>query len=96
MLKPNLAGDVGPTPGRKIKSFLWLVFSVTAYTWVTTNIHTPDQIAMQGLWVIGGGGLFVIGGQALVDAFAKKWAAPTPIEEVSTETTTTTSKKVKP
>lgn len=96
MLKPNLAGDVGPTPGRKIKSFLWLVAAISFFTWLTTKIQTPEQIAVQGLYMIGAGGLFAIGGQALVDAFGKYTDSKRglPREEVST-VATTTSKKVK-
>lgn len=94
MLKPNIAGDVGPTPGRTIKSFLWLVVGVTFFTMVTTYMHTPEAIAINGLYMIGLGGLFAIGGQQLVNAYSKKWGSPAPREEVNVATTTT-SKKVK-
>lgn len=67
-----LRNDSGMVPGRKIKGFLWMVFCVTAFTAVTTLMGTPDEIAKTGLYAIAGGGLFLIGGQSLVDTFAAR------------------------
>lgn len=67
-----LRNDAGMVPGRKIKGFLWMVLCVTAFTVITTVIGTPEEIATTGLYAIAGGGLFLIGGQSLVDAFAAR------------------------
>lgn len=61
----------GLTPGRKLKTFLWMVIAVIAVMGIATKIHTPDAIAIQALWIVGGGGLFVIGGQTLIDTVGK-------------------------
>ena len=68
-------GDGGGMVGgsRKIKSFLWLVVAISFFTAITTKMGTPDQIAVQGLYMIGAGGLFTIGGQSLVDSI-QHWA----------------------
>lgn len=67
-------GDGGMTPGRKVKSFLWLVVSVLICVYTTTAISAPNDVAIQALWIIGMGGLFTIGGQSLVDS-VEKWAS---------------------
>lgn len=85
--------DRGMTPGRKIKGFLWMVFCITAFTVITTLIHTPEPIAETGLYAIAGGGLFLIGGQSLVDAVAARAAAGAP--RGSTKRTTTEETVVK-
>lgn len=56
---------------RKIKSFLWMVVSVLALVALATKIGTPENVTIQALWVVAAGGLFTIGGQALVDALGK-------------------------
>lgn len=54
-----------------------LVISVLATLALTTFMNTPAEIANAGLWVIGSGGLFTIGGQALIDAVMRsKWGKP--------------------
>jgi hypothetical protein len=60
---------------RKIVSFIIVLLGVIALVYVTTKIHTPENVAIQALWVIGAGGLFTIGGQSLVDSVAK-WREP--------------------
>lgn len=56
---------------RKILSFVLLVFGTLATVATTTALHTPENISIQALWVIGIAGLFTIGGQSLVDSVAK-------------------------
>lgn len=81
-------GDGGITPGRKVKSFLWLVVSVLICVYTTTKINAPNDVAIQALWIIGMAGLFTIGGQSLVDSI-EKWAVTR--SNVSLERTTSTS-----
>lgn len=66
-------GDGGMAPGRKTKSFIWMVVSVLLCVVVTTLISAPNSVAIQALWIIGFGGLFTIGGQSLIDSI-EKWA----------------------
>ena len=62
---------------RKLVGYLLLVISVLATLALTTYMGTPEEIAKSGLWVIGAGGLFTIGGQALVDAVSRsRWSVP--------------------
>ena len=64
---------------RKLVGYLLLVMSVLATLALTTYMNTPEEIAKSGLWVIGTGGLFTIGGQALVDTVMRsKWGAQPP------------------
>jgi len=79
---------------RKLVGYLFLVLSVLATLALTTFMVTPEEIAKAGLWVIGAGGLFTIGGQALVDAVTRsKWSTP----DVGTSTKTVlTETKVSP
>jgi len=84
-------GDGGESfKSRKLAGFVILVFSVLATIALATFMKTPEAIADTGLYIIGAGGLFTIGGQALVDALTRsKWSAPS--ENSSTTTTATTS-----
>jgi hypothetical protein len=67
---------------RKIVSFVVVVMGVLALVAVTTKMHTPENVSVQALWVVGACGFFTIGGQALVDAVSK-WKIPgvTPSEQ---------------
>lgn len=79
-------------PGRKLKGFLWLVLSVLLLVYVTTKIKAPENVSIQALWVIGAGGLFCIGGQALVDTVMRsKWGTS---ESSTTRTVTSQSETV--
>ena len=69
--------STGVCKSRKLVGYLLLVMSVLATLSLTTYMNTPEEIAKSGLWVIGVGGLFTIGGQALVDTVMRsKWGAP--------------------
>lgn len=58
---------------KKVRSFLFMAVSVIVCVVATTMVHTPDQVAMNALWIIGFGGLFAIGGQSLIDSI-EKWS----------------------
>lgn len=81
---------------RKILGFILLVLAVLALVAVVTHLHTPEAIAINALYMIGFGGMFTIGGQALVDAILRsKWGAPSVPSEskvVTTESTVTSTK----
>ena len=68
---------------RKTSGYLIMVLSVLACVWLVSKMSTPAEISKAALWCIALGGLYTIGGQALVDGVAK-WkcgtsqAAPTP------------------
>lgn len=52
-------------------SFLVVVIGVLALVAVMTKMKTPDDIAIQALWVVGACGIFTVGGQSLVDAVTR-------------------------
>ncbi len=69
---------------RKTSGFLIMVISILALVALVSELHTPSEVAIAALWTICGGGLWTMGGQALVDTMAKfKSGAPVS----STETT---------
>lgn len=53
---------------RKVLGFCAMAVAVILVIAVSTKLGTPDPVSTQALWVIGMGGLFLIGGQALVDS----------------------------
>lgn len=61
------------TDSKKVKSFIVMALSIISCVTATTLVHTPDQVAMNALWIIGFGGLFAIGGQSLIDSI-EKWS----------------------
>lgn len=63
---------------RKTAGFVIMVLSVIALVYVTTKLGTPPEIANSALYVIALGGLFTMGGQALVDSVAKWRVFPDP------------------
>ncbi len=63
--------EAGMTPGKKVKAFLWMAFTIIVCVTVTTKIKTPDGIAVQALNLIGIGGLGTILGQSAVDTFER-------------------------
>ncbi len=87
---------------RKTSGYVIMVISILANVWLVSKMHTPNEIAIAALWVIAVGGLYSIGGQALVDGIAK-WKSGTYTSKVeatpdklTTQTTSTTSSEVKP
>lgn len=68
---------------RKTSGYVIMVLSILANVWLVSKMHTPNEIAIAALWVIALGGLYTIGGQALVDGVAKWRAIPsTPAAKV--------------
>lgn len=63
---------------RKTAGFVIMVLSILALVYVATKLHTPEAIANSALYVIALGGLFTMGGQALVDSVAKWRVFPDP------------------
>ena len=61
----------GCQPSRKIKAFIIMALAVIGCMLASTFAHTPADIATHALYIIGAGGLFTVGGQALVDSLGK-------------------------
>ena len=64
-------GDLKAAPARKVKAFLFTTIGICIFVAMATLLHTPEQIAIHGLYIIGAGSIFTIGGQSLVDSIAK-------------------------
>lgn len=62
---------------RKTSGYLIMVLSILACVWLASKVHAPIEIATAALYCIAVGGLYTIGGQALVDGIAK-WKCGTP------------------
>lgn len=71
-LRENILGS------RKTSGYVIMVLSILSNVWLTSKMHTPNEIAIAALWVIALGGLYTIGGQALVDGVAKWRTVPAP------------------
>lgn len=61
---------------RKTSGYLIMVLSILACVWLASKVHAPIEIATVALWCIAVGGLYTIGGQALVDGIAKWKCGP--------------------
>lgn len=53
---------------KKIKGFIWLIVAIWGTLITTGLLHTPEAIATNAIWALASGGLFLIGGQSLVDS----------------------------
>lgn len=76
-------GDGGPHPrgSRKTKAFIWLILGVAFIMWTGAKVAAPEAVVNQGMWIVGLGGLFTIGGQSLVDTVAKAVESRLPRKE---------------
>ncbi len=93
-LRENILGS------RKTSGYVIMVLSILANVWLTSKMHTPNEIAIAALWVIAIGGLYSIGGQALVDGIAKwksgTYTSTTEATPAKITTQTTVTPEVKP
>ncbi len=87
-------GDTGIAPGRKVKGFLWMAFTIIVCVTVTTKINTPEGIAIQALNLIGLGGLGTILGQSAVDTFERIALGKKGVAEANAGKTTTTESHI--
>jgi hypothetical protein len=78
----RLMSENQPLKSRKIFAFCLLVLSVYGFVSLVSHLKTPDNIAIQALWVIGLGGLSLIGVQGTIDSIAR-WRAGDPPKEKS-------------
>ncbi len=70
---------------RKTSGFVIMVISILALVWLVSKMGTPNEIAVAALYMIAVGGLFTMGGQALVDAVAKWKSGPGVTSTQTTE-----------
>ncbi len=56
---------------RKTAGFVIMVLSILALVALVSKLHTPNEVSTAALYCIAIGGLFTMGGQALVDSVAK-------------------------
>lgn len=61
---------------RKTSGYLIMVLSILACVALVSKMKTPSEISTAALWCIAVGGLYTIGGQALVDGIAKWKCGP--------------------
>jgi hypothetical protein len=83
-MRENILGS------RKTSGYVIMVLSILANVWLVSKMHTPNEIAIAALYVIAIGGLYAIGGQALVDSIAK-WKSGTFTSTVQATPTTLTT-----
>lgn len=70
-------GNGGSIVGRKVFSFVIYVALLTGFAYFMTKIGAPDSIVVQGMWMVTYVGIFVVGGQALIDTLVPilmRWA----------------------
>jgi hypothetical protein len=70
---------------RKTAGFVIMVLSILALVALVSKLHTPNEVAEAALYCIAIGGLFTMGGQALVDS-VKNWRSGVQVS-ATTETT---------
>ncbi len=74
---------------RKTSGFVIMVLAILSLVALVSKLHTPNEVAEAALYVICGGGLFTMGGQALVDSVAKWKSGPAVTSTQTTETNRT-------
>lgn len=74
---------------RKIVSFILVVLSVLALVALMSYMGTPEHIATAAFWVVGSSGLFLIGGQALIDTVVPAFASWKGGQKTTVNSTTT-------
>lgn len=63
--------------GRKLLAFIIYVLLLTFFSYFMAKIMSPEAVIIQGMWMVTYVGIFVVGGQALIDTLVPilmRWA----------------------